>query len=120
MAYALALIYLHFRVAQNTDWLHVPEYLSQKTRTATIRGGDWAKLRLWDLIIPRPGIRGDGSNRTGFYKLTPTGTAFAQCQWQVPQHVLIYNQSVLGYEGPFVTITDVVGDEFDYDELMSS
>lgn len=120
MAYALGHIYLHYQRTKSTDWLHVPTYLSSVTSTVAVRGGDWAKLRYWDLIVPQPGDRGDGSHRNGFYKITPTGIAFVELRWQVPQHVYIYNQEVLGYEGPDIVITDALGDKFDYNTLMAA
>jgi hypothetical protein len=120
MAYALAQLYRNYRTTGRADWLHVPNFLSSITTTATIRGGDWAKLRLWDLIEPQPGERDDGSTRTGYYRISQTGIAFVELRWQTPRHVLIYNQEVLGYEGPDVLFTDVIGDKFDYNELMAA
>lgn len=120
MAFALVQIYRHYRHAKRVEWIHVPNYLSNLTTTATIRGGDWAKLRLWDLIEPQIGERYDGCKRTGYYRITATGIAFVEQRWQVPRHVLIYNQNVLGYEGPDVTIVNVVGDKFDFTTLMAS
>jgi len=118
MAYALIQIHRYFKQPHHDGWLHVPQHLSNLTTTATVRGGDWSKLRLWQLIEARPGDRGDGSVRNGYYKITPTGAAFADQKWRIPQHVFIYNQEALGYEGPDISIVDALGEKFNYTKLM--
>lgn len=69
MAAALILIRRAFR--KQSDWLHVPDYLSEvATEGAIVRGGDWAKLTHWKLIEAKPDeTRKDGSRRVGLYRL---------------------------------------------------
>jgi hypothetical protein len=122
MAYALLLIRLAFRT--QTDWLHVPEYLTKVVRTkakATTRGGDWAKLVHWKLIVPKDDeIRGDGSKRAGFYKITDLGIAFVDGRAKVPKHVFLYAQKCLGVSEEMTTIDEALGDKFNYSDLMSA
>jgi len=124
MAYVLLLMESYFRGDIVDEWLHVPSYISEMVadhpqRAAVIRGGDWAKLKLWGLIEEKQDVRKDGSPRVGYWKLTPLGRQFARRQVKVPGHVYIYNgeplQRVVEEQ---ITIDDALGTEFNYDEIM--
>src|SRR4029078_7026903 len=96
MAYVLLLMECYFRGDQAAEWLHVPSYISEMVadnprRAVAIRGGDWAKMKLWGLIEEKPDLREDGSSRVGFWKLTPLGKQFAAKQVKVHSHVFVYN-----------------------------
>jgi len=64
--------------------------------------------------------REDGSNRNGYYKITGRGIAFIIGEFTVKESVLIYNNTVEGFEGKEITIKDALGVRFNYDELMSN
>ena len=97
--------------AKGTDWFYVPEILDGHP-------GDFAKLAYWELIEARPGEREDGSNRTGWWRVTPRGREFVLNRETVPYTALIYDGEVEGHEGPAKTIRDCLGKRFRYDELM--
>ena len=124
MAYVLLLMESHFRGDVSEEWLHVPSYISEMVadnpqRAAVIRGGDWAKLKLWGLIEEKPDVRKDGSPRVGYWKLTALGRQFARKQVKVPSHIFIYNGEPLQRTvETMITIEDALGTEFRYDELM--
>lgn len=92
------------------DWVHVPGLGEQ--------GGDPLKARFWGLIERDQSSREDGSSRTGWWRLTPSGVAFVQDRHQVPKYAHIYNNIALLLDGPQVSIRDVLGKKFRYDELM--
>ncbi len=119
MAHALIVIERHFRT--NQDWLHVPKHLTAVGAKEASRGGDYAKLRDWDLIEPRPGERDDSSTRTGFWKITSKGVAFVRGEIRVPKIIEIYNQHPTGNDvGPgTISIQEALGTDFDYAKLMA-
>lgn len=104
-------------------FVHMPSYLNGcglSPKTAAAIRGDWAKLVHWDLIEPAPKNREDGSARTGEWRITTLGIGFANRQVRVLSHLRIYNQEPLGLTGKHVWITDVLGKEFDYEEIMAT
>jgi hypothetical protein len=105
-----------YRVA-GREWFHMPTLPGYA-------GGDTAKLAYWRLIEPRPGVRADGSNRVGWWKITQLGEAWVRGKIGLPQYALVYNGRCLGLDldGPRdYTIRDALGgnEAFNYDRLMS-
>lgn len=125
MGLALLYVYNYFdsRGWIAGDSLHVAVYLAAQRAdpriTAGWHGGDWAKLRYWNLIEPVPGLRDDGSTRAGLYTITALGRAFAERAATVPKYVYLYAQMFLGNNGPPVSIDDVLGERFHYNDLMA-
>lgn len=118
MAYVLLLISRY----KGVDWLHVPSYINEQVEdpavAAAIRG-DWAKLTHWGLLEEMPGERPDGSKRVGYYKITEKGLRFARGKLRVPRHIWLYDGRSLDREDEeTVSITEAIGDKFDYSELM--
>lgn len=116
-----ALIYIHtyFRSPNANEWLHVPNHLSRVYGGVGVRGGDWAKLRYWNLLEEKSDeIRADGSKRVGFWKITPLGNDFVRGFATVPRFADVYNGEVVNIYGPPVTIREVLKTRFNYDELM--
>jgi hypothetical protein len=122
MAYALVMIYKRPVTEGESEYFHVPDYLSRVCKLGpTTRGGDWAKLVAWGLLEEREGVRDDGSSRTGFYKITDLGKSVARGEVAVPKHALIYNGTLLRLDDTkSVTISEALGKKFDYSELMSA
>lgn len=124
-AMAVALVIIERRFRTHADWLHAPTYLTAHCPVGvTIRGGDYTKLVHWRLLEEKPEIRGDGSPRAGFYKITPAGIDWARGNTRVPKYIAIYNmQTVTSRKGTeTVSIHDVLSKSkfknFDYQELM--
>ncbi len=120
MAYALLLIYRHFKT--HTDWLHVPEYLEEVCNTGpTKRGGDWAKMVHWGLIVGKDDeTRTDGSKRTGFYKITQKGIDFVRGRIRVPKYAHLYAAKCIALSPDDTSISEALGSRFNYSELMAS
>ena len=119
MAYTLIILERHFRT--NSDWLHVPKYLSAVGAKEASRGGDYAKLRDWGLIEPKPGKRDDDSSRTGYWKITERGRAFVRGEIRVHKIIEMYNQKPTGrgVSDETVSIQEALGVNFDYSKLMA-
>lgn len=122
MACGLILISKFFRKNSTDQWLHVPSYLGEldlpPNIRVVVRGGDWAKLVFWKCLEPRPGEREDGSTRTGYWRITPVGTDFANNATILPKYARIYDDRCLGLEGDPVSIHEAIKDRFNYGELM--
>ena len=114
MAYALILIHKK----QTDDFFHVEDYLKNIPGLPSSIRGDFAKMRLWNLIEKNEELREDGSNRNGLYKITQRGRNFVQGKTTVKSHVLIYDNRFLGFDGDQISIADALGEKFSYAELM--
>lgn len=106
-ARVLIAMYLH-----NTDgWVYLPDLKLVRS--------DEAKARFWGLIQQRPGLREDGSARTGWWRLTHDGVDFVHNRLRVPKTAVIYNGDCLRLEGAPTSIVQCLGARFDYRALMS-
>ena len=56
--------------------------------------------------------------RAGWWRLTEQGSAFVQGLMKVQKYAKIYDSRLLKLDGELVTIRDVLGSRFNYDELM--
>jgi hypothetical protein len=124
-AMAAALIYIYRFYWRNNwanTWLHVPSYLAAQQippgKKAGWHGGDYAKLCHWQLITAKTGTRPDGSPRVGFYKITDLGREFVEGTMEVPQYTYICVNELLGMALPYISITDALGTDFNYNTLM--
>ncbi len=118
MVYALALLNREQR-RDASKWIHVPTFLHAVAREGvTVRGGDYAKLVHWGLLVAKPEIRGDGSPRAGYFKVTDKGRAFAEGRLKVPSHVLLFNEQFVGFSGKQISIGEAARNHFNFKELM--
>lgn len=72
------------------------------------RGGDYAKLVHWGLIV---------RTRIGHYRMTKDGRRFVLGKKKVPARALTFNGKCYGLVGEDVDVFDVLGTEFDYQSL---
>lgn len=100
--------------------VHVRELVERLRRLGTTNpAADFAKLRWWGLIED-PGIPPEeGQKSAGFWVLTDRGRDFVAGAATVPAKVVRWNKETEGFEGERVSIRDVLGDRFNYDELMA-
>ena len=115
MAHTLVLLYEYF--ATHDGWLHVPTYLNG--RGVAARGGDWAKMTHWGLIVGSGETREDDSGRVGEYQITELGIAFVERSVTVPAYMFFYNGEAIGRSDERVYIDAALGKQFNYAELMS-
>lgn len=69
---------------------------------ASVRGGDYAKLRFWGLLAQH-------EERAGRWRVTLLGKQFLAGKATVNRHVFVYNNRVRAYSDDRVSIRDVVG-----------
>lgn len=115
MASALLAIYRASRATRGNEmpFIEISKILPHK------QVADAAKLRYWGLIQEEPSVRSDGSERTGFWRITQRGVEFARNRSQEPKYAKLYDGRCLGFDGGVVTIKDALGKKFDYGELMA-
>jgi hypothetical protein len=105
---------------EGRDYLYMPELLDQVGLTRTGQQGGYCTYgHYWKLMKQQPGIRDDGSNRVGWWKLTDLGRRFVLCQATVPKYAHIYNSRCFGFSGPDWTIQHALGTKFNYSQLMA-
>lgn len=105
---ALFLIKLIKQHDTTNDWVHTRE-IFQGEKAAT----DGSYLVHWGLVEKRP-------HRNGYYKPTTKGRLFAGNFLRVPRQVYLLNNKVQGWSAKTTSITEALGDKFDYNELMAS
>ena len=100
-------------------YMFVPPILATIGATAH-QGGYALQGHHWDLLERMEGKREDGSNRVGWWRLTPRGVLFVRDQVTVRKYARLYNKRRLGnLEGDHVGIREALGHRFNYDELMA-
>jgi hypothetical protein len=108
---AVSLIAVYALATPELDhWVHVPSQISPACEIG--------KARYWGLIEESTEPRSDGG-RAGWWRLTPHGTDFVKSRVSVRKIALIYDGRCLGFEGEQVTITDALGEKFNYNDLMA-
>lgn len=107
------LLILAYRQHGTDEW-HLP--------TLVGASGDNAKLAHWGLIAAIPGERGDGSARTGWWRLTDLGVQWVLGQASVPRYIQLYDGRFRGFDTTAEqqwTVRDALGEKFDYAKLMA-
>jgi len=84
-----------------------------------VRGGDYAKLRYWGLIKQLRNTEERSGTRSGLWRVTDIGVAFANNESSVTGIAIVYNDECERLTGDQVTIVGALGKKFSYEELMS-
>lgn len=103
-----------------SPWIHGDEigrYLGRFSK-ATYPHGEIGKLVHWKLAEPMPGTRAMSGRPSGSWRPTPAGIDFVRRIDSIRLTVVLWNNVVCGFEGPEVKIDNVMGEHFDYAELM--
>lgn len=106
-----------YRRDEGYEFQFLPDILDQMTGTAH-QGGYGTLGHYWGLMEQQPGERDDGSNRVGWWRLTPKGRSFIY-GYPVPRYARIYAGTLIGLEGPDWTIQQALGEPFNYRDLMA-
>lgn len=109
---AVALIHMaRFSRRTGKRWVNISDI--------KVRGGDYAKLRYWGLIVQAVEQDTRAGARSGTWCVTDLGFSFVDNQYTVCRTAWVYDKQCLLVSGEQVSITDALGKKFDYDELMS-
>lgn len=112
---AAGLIYLYR--AATSDYVHTPE-LFRKQGLSASQGGDFCKLRYWDLIEGYVKRKGDDNPRNGYWRLTDKGRAFVLNEIRIPRVAFLYNKTLIGFGIDDINIHEALGKDFDYSRTM--
>lgn len=117
MAKALILIY---RFSKG-EYVHVDKFLMKYGLHSGAAMP--ALLRHWELLEKKPAKKEklkNGSNSSGYYRITSRGSLFAQNKVAINRYVRLYDDRSLFLENEDkILIVDALRKQFNYDELMS-
>jgi hypothetical protein len=81
-------------------------------------GGHASQLARWGLVEFEPHPRGDGG-KTGRVRITDKGAMFFTGAITITKYCWVFNNEVLYFEGPPISVYDIVGD-FNFNEHMQA
>ena len=90
-----------------------------KRADAPKSGDDYSRLQLWELIEPGP-VSDPNDPLGGAWAPTDKGIAFIKGLVKVPSHVIEIGGNVQSFTGAEQSISDVLGEFFSYQELLST
>lgn len=99
----------------NLDHVHISEFAEAGKGYG--RASHFAELRHWGLVQPMDKKTSE-ANSSGMWTITEKGRVFATNGLKVQQKVRLFNNTLLGFEGDHIGITDALGNKFDYKSLM--
>jgi hypothetical protein len=117
----------YHRQQANSWWVHIPDFLSyhpeRNFREACVRDREYSRLKLWGLVQPRR--QTDGTERSGFYRMTASGLRFVRGEIRVPRWAWVFHDTALAFSDgrqstyrEMITITQALGDDFVYAEII--
>ena len=81
-------------------------------------GGDFAKLRYWNLIEEADDVERQDGGRAGWWRVTQLGDRFVQNELAVHRYAYVYDGQCRRLDGPLWNIQRCLGKRFDYNLLM--
>lgn len=105
-----------------SPWVHadaVGVALKSMGSRASYPHGELGKLVHWGLVAMQPG-KGAHTRTSGFWMPTPYGVEFVNRTARVKRIVILWDNTVEGFEGPEVSIDVVMNDHFDFASLMGN
>lgn len=112
MALAMIALYKYSK----GEFVHLEKFLSKHGYQ---RCGDASYLVYYGFLEKRKGVRADGSERNGMYKLTGRGLLFVENKITASKKFKIMYNMFEGFEGDQITIQQALGAKFNFNELMS-
>lgn len=94
---------------KESEWIHV-DSLNPKN-------GNYAFLVHWGFAEPRD-KRNEVANALGYWRITPSGLAFAKGSTRAPAAVELFQNTPIGWDKKTVSIEEALKKQFDYFELM--
>lgn len=91
---------------ENVEWFHATKSFFDAT------GQEYSKLRYWGLLEQKA--------KTPYWRITDAGKQFVEGKITVKKHINLLDGEFYGFSDEEVSIKDVLGDNFNYQELMNS
>ncbi len=120
----LIFYYLYAKAHPTEKWVHQSLAVARHGQV----GGDWARLRHWNLIEECPqdaNTKQRGGRTSGFWRITKTGIEWVEGKITIPRYI----QTCMGhFEGfvtkqkkpHFISVQEALANKFDHQKLMSS
>jgi hypothetical protein len=110
---ARSLVWLSHHSEGHDNWVDVP----RSAPRWLVQSNQLASVRWWGLATRSPSDDPD-KKHSGLWRATPSGTEWAHGRIRLSQFVWTYDGEPIRFEGPLVTIFDVLGTPFSYDDIM--
>lgn len=107
---AIKVLLRNYRVGGTT------QFIESKTVKRVGQGGLHSILAMWDLVEEEKVRRPDGG-KSGWWRVTGIGERFIQ-GGLIRKYAYIYDNRVSGHDGPWVSISDRLGEPFDWRQHM--
>jgi len=107
-------------LSQDTrDWINIHDVKKIQGRPG---GGDFAKLRYFDLIVEKErDPEADGDQRSsGYWKPTKKGHLFVLGKWTVPEAVFLYDEKLVREAERETDVRTALGKQYSYAEVMAA
>ncbi len=105
-----------YKMGGAAKWVHTSELIPGGQSGS----GDFSKAKYWKLIEAREVGNDEDKKASGFWKLTDLGVSFIIGKETIQQTAVIFDDRVLKFEGPQVTIRDALGTKFSYEEMIAA
>lgn len=98
--------------AERREWIDIQHF--------DVRGGDYAKVVHWKLAEVKENDSDPDKKSSGLWRPTQLGIDFVLNRVEVPSHVFLYLNEVVGHSEQQVYIREAIGKKFSYEELMNA
>ena len=96
-------------------WVHIP---TEAPRWLT-RTNQLPTCARWGLVEARP-TTDPKKKASGYWRPTTAGVNFVRHGGTIQRRAHTFNKQIVAHSGPYVTLAEVYGDGFDYQETMST
>lgn len=115
-ALARFLIWLVRSYEENPRWIHIREFPMIQNRRG---GGDFAKLVHFGLLEQQSNEDDRTKRTSGYWKPLQKANDFVYRRIDLPVYVRLYDNIPQGFSDTRITIEQCLGQQFNYEELMS-
>jgi hypothetical protein len=99
------------------DFAHLPTVAQRRLPEVAHQGGYLVLAAHWSLISEERHLRPD-TGRAGYWRVTALGEQWLRGEVTVPKYARLYDGRCLGLDGDLVAASEVLGERFDFAELM--
>lgn len=111
----VALMRLYWLNRQKEGWYYIDSIYGAGDK----KGGDFAKLRFWGLVVLKSQSIGD-KRTSGLWHITVRGIEFVERKLRIQPNALIYNNECFGFSGEPQLIDHFLGQGFSYARILAS
>ncbi len=113
---ALGLIEFNKLPKKPGGWFFMSQDTLGRDKHLEFHHREYARLGHWGILETKQ----DQNSESGWWRITPLGLAFLKGNVKVPEHIYLMHNRLLRVSKTVIDIHAALGNEFDYEELMSS